>query len=62
MSHAGFDRVVTLLDWPQDAMFPLLTTRELSLECQIKQVKDGQSATDLSPENMRIEFLLETLH
>jgi hypothetical protein len=62
MTHDGFDRVVTLLDWPQDAMFPLLIAGEVSLESQIKQVKNGQLATDLSPENMRIEFLLETLH
>lgn len=61
LTHDGFDRVVTLRDWPEDATFPLMVAGEVSLESQMKQFQNGRLASDLSSEEMRVEFLLETL-
>eukprot|EP00980_Cylindrotheca_fusiformis_P004725 scaffold1004_cov105-Cylindrotheca_fusiformis.AAC.8 len=60
-THEGFDRVVTFFNWPQDAKFPLFIAGEVPLEAQMEQLKTKRSTASESSEELRVEFLLETV-
>ncbi|CAJ1968199.1 unnamed protein product [Cylindrotheca closterium] len=69
--HQGYDRVVTIQEWPQDSDafdLPLLIAGEVSLESQLHaynlacdKSERATNTEDLPPDDFRVEFLLETV-